>query len=52
MNWDRDRWTPEESQGSYGNEFGENYIYSNIRHTWGEQINTAPFAGTYFNFNL
>ncbi len=45
MNWDRDRWTPESSQGTQDRAFGENYIYSNVRHTWGEYPNTGPFGG-------
>ncbi len=44
MNWDRSRWSPEASQGQMDMPFGENYIYSNIRHTWGETLNSGPFA--------
>lgn len=44
MNWDRHNWTPEISHGLRDKEFGYNYTFSNIRHTWLETMNSGPFA--------
>lgn len=45
MNWDRNFWTPGESQGSVGNDLGENFVFSNIRHTSGEFLISGPLSG-------
>jgi hypothetical protein len=47
MNWDRHNWTPEASQGTVGEGFGGNFVFSNIRHTWGEFLTSGPFSGNY-----
>jgi hypothetical protein len=44
MNWDRNHWTPNASNGTENSGDGQNYLFSNINHTWGETLNSGPFA--------
>ncbi len=51
MNWDRENWTPAASQGSMGGGLGENFQFSNVRHTFGEFLCSGPFSGIYYIFS-
>jgi hypothetical protein len=48
MNWDRNVWTPEETHSPMNVSLKEAFVFSNIRHTWGEWPSSGPYSGKFF----